>query len=427
MSTFSKSAYDATRYAAIRPTYPDQLYSLIFSYITAVSSTSPTSTSTSTNPPPPPPPTQAQTQAQIGKGAGTETEIKLPELRTIVDLGCGPGQVTQVLSRLFPTARIIAVDPSNVMLDACRKTLRELALSSRSTSDGPGEGEGAYENVEFVQAKVEDLLDKDSSKDGLGSRLEGKVDLITAAQAAHWFQYPSVYTSLKKLLKPNSGIFAFWGYSEFRFSIPPPPLPPTIPIPYTATITSDPTEGMNIKWPGEELTKAIRAFSAGTDSKESIGPYWEQPGRSIVESHFDVVSMPGSNEGFGDVKRLLFGLPHVRSGSNSEDEDEERNGDGNEKGSVDNYPTILKKRLTWKGLEEYMRTLSAMHTFLEANPDDAALRIIDSMEGRYGIGVGDLPQRFLGRCQGIIKEAGLDVGVEVGIEWPLCVFMARRL
>ena len=38
------------------------------------------------------------------------------------------------------------------------------------------------------------------------------VDLVTVAQALHWFDLPSFWTDLRRVLKPG-GIFAFWGYT----------------------------------------------------------------------------------------------------------------------------------------------------------------------------------------------------------------------
>ncbi len=38
------------------------------------------------------------------------------------------------------------------------------------------------------------------------------VDLVTVAQALHWFNLPAFWTELRRVLKPD-GIFAFWGYT----------------------------------------------------------------------------------------------------------------------------------------------------------------------------------------------------------------------
>src|SRR5262245_43720529 len=39
---------------------------------------------------------------------------------TIIDLGCGPGNSTQVLRRRWPSARVVGLDNSREMIDAAR-------------------------------------------------------------------------------------------------------------------------------------------------------------------------------------------------------------------------------------------------------------------------------------------------------------------
>ena len=45
------------------------------------------------------------------------------EARSAVDLGCGPGNSTQVLAGRFPNARIAGIDSSQDMIAAARKRL----------------------------------------------------------------------------------------------------------------------------------------------------------------------------------------------------------------------------------------------------------------------------------------------------------------
>jgi trans-aconitate 3-methyltransferase len=314
MTTFSKVTFNVVRYASVRPTYPLQLYDLVFNYHN----------------------NHAETQWNIA-----------------IDLGCGTGQVTRELAPRFE--RVIAVDPSTKMLEQAREALGK-----------------EFKNVEFVQATAETLLEK-------APELEEQVDMITGAQAAHWFQYPKVYTSLKRLLRPQIGTFIFWGYSEFRFT----------------------------HW--QQLTKMIREYSQGSDPETSLGPHWERPGRTIVDSHFDTIPMPTKEDGFRDVRKVWFTLPHYTSGED-----------------VETHPTILKKKTNWEGLEQYLRTFSSLHTFHECYPEDKRLRVRD-LEGVYRPNEGDIAQRFLGRCQDVLRNDGVLMEDEVEIEWPLSIFMAIRL
>lgn len=46
---------------------------------------------------------------------------------------------------------------------------------------------------------------------------DASLDLVTVAQALHWFDYPKFWPSLKRVLKPG-GAFAAWGYDWFKVS-----------------------------------------------------------------------------------------------------------------------------------------------------------------------------------------------------------------
>src|SRR5262249_20280673 len=46
--------------------------------------------------------------------------VSLANLKTIVDLGCGPGNSTQILAERWPAARITGVDNSVSMIDVAR-------------------------------------------------------------------------------------------------------------------------------------------------------------------------------------------------------------------------------------------------------------------------------------------------------------------
>ena len=56
------------------------------------------------------------------------------------------------------------------------------------------------------------------------------------------------------------------------------------------------------------LTPQVIHFFQGTDSKTSIGPYWQQPGRLILEEHLVAVPDPGTviPGAFKDFMRCYF-------------------------------------------------------------------------------------------------------------------------
>lgn len=63
----------------------------------------------------------------------------LKEGATIVDLGTGPGLLAVELHRLWPQARIIAVDPSTEMLQIARENAAQAGLSDYGAKQGAAE------------------------------------------------------------------------------------------------------------------------------------------------------------------------------------------------------------------------------------------------------------------------------------------------
>jgi hypothetical protein len=72
---------------------------------------------------------------------------------------------------------------------------------------------GSGDGIEFYVSRAEELgrdLDLDA-----GLRLEGNVDLITAATAAHWFDMPRFWERAGQLLRPG-GTVAIWAMNVDR-------------------------------------------------------------------------------------------------------------------------------------------------------------------------------------------------------------------
>ncbi|ORX52295.1 S-adenosyl-L-methionine-dependent methyltransferase [Hesseltinella vesiculosa] len=99
-----------------------------------------------------------------------------------VDLGCGPGTATLLLTDCFD--QVIGIDPSDSML-----------VTARSTAKAKG-----ITNVDFVQGSDHKLPLADHS-----------VDLLTIAQSLHWFDPTLFLPEAKRVLKP-SGTLVAWGY-----------------------------------------------------------------------------------------------------------------------------------------------------------------------------------------------------------------------
>jgi SAM-dependent methyltransferase len=123
------------------------------------------------------------------------------------DCGTGSGQAAGILAGAFE--RVVATDPSDAQLShAARHPRIEYRKGSDAASGLPGES----------------------------------CDLVSAAQAAHWFDIPAFYAEANRVLK-RGGVLAVWGYAPIHVS---PSIDPVI--------ASFEHEQMGSYWPkGREL------------------------------------------------------------------------------------------------------------------------------------------------------------------------------
>jgi trans-aconitate 3-methyltransferase len=128
------------------------------------------------------------------------------ELRCLLDVGCGTGEVTRSLARHFD--RATGVDPSKEMIARASK------IGGNSKSGIP---------IQFEVGRAEDL-------DSLQSIKRGEVDLLVAGMAvsflftfhllmadanfkAHWFKMDQFWTTATEVVKPG-GTVALWTSSS---------------------------------------------------------------------------------------------------------------------------------------------------------------------------------------------------------------------
>jgi len=130
--------------------------------------------------------------------------------------------------------KVIGTDPSGGMIQEAR---------SRTNQE-------EYPNVDFVEASAESLP----------FAADHSVDMVVAGQAAHWFDFANVFAEMKRVLK-RGGVMAFWGYGD----------------------------QVMVNYP--KATRMITEFYYRPD-KRAMGPYWQQPGRSIVQDKLRAIQPP---------------------------------------------------------------------------------------------------------------------------------------
>lgn len=106
---------------------------------------------------------------------------------TAVDVACGSGQSTFFLTQLFQ--RVIGVDISQAQVDHARAKCREKQII---------EGK----KMEFKVGSSDNIPVNSSS-----------VDLVSCAQAWHWFEPNGFYREAERVLKP-AGTLAVYGYGN---------------------------------------------------------------------------------------------------------------------------------------------------------------------------------------------------------------------
>jgi SAM-dependent methyltransferase len=145
------------------------------------------------------------------------------EKNTAWDCGTGNGQVALVLADHFQ--KVVATD-----------------ISERQLKNAPTKN-----NMEYLVCRAEKTDFPDHH-----------FDLITVAQAIHWFDFDAFYQEVNRVGKPGS-LLAVWGYSLLRI--------------------------------GPEIDALLRDFY-----NNEIGPYWDAE-RRLVDEQYKTIPFP-----FGEIK-----------------------------------------------------------------------------------------------------------------------------
>jgi len=152
-----------------------------------------------------------------------------PPFQNAVDVGCGSGQSTTFLSPHF--TNVLGTDVSAAQINEAAK---------RETNP----------NVQYKAFGCETIPLPDSS-----------TELITAAEAAHWFNMPSFYKEVDRVLVPG-GVLALYCHSSWPFPVGHPK--------------------------SEELANHIIQVYKGGDVPEK---YWHK-NRDIADDHYASMDLP---------------------------------------------------------------------------------------------------------------------------------------
>ena len=255
-----------------------------------------------------------------------------------VDLGCGPGLVTRALAPTFQ--RVIGVDVSSEMIGQAR------AMTTSSSTDA---------NVEYRQSAAErlDWLADDS------------VDLVVAAEAAHWFEHGRLFVELGRVVRPG-GTLAFWSYKDSVF------------VDYPAA------------------TRILRHYTLepGTGL---LGDHWIEPGASIARNHLRDIQPPLPD--WEDVRRQEYepGLAGPRSGQGR---------------------LLMSDRWSLGAFRDYLNAWSALHAWRQAPPVPVQAGATDVVD--------QLLRKMVDREDDWRQAEGGWEKFEVEIEFGTGFIMARR-
>lgn len=215
----------------------------------------------------------------------------------LVDVGCGPGTATFQLSEHLQFKRIVGTDLSTTMIN---KAQDRLSTASKN-----------FANVSFRVSPGGEFSFFD----------QGSADMVTAAQCVHWFDFHHFQNEVWKVLAQH-GTLAIWGYVDPIF----------------------------LDYP--ELDAALLRLQYGD---EQLGPYWEQPGRSILRNLFDAFVI--DEQKFEDIVEVRYTAQDVRSGR-----------------SFSSSPLKVCKVMNLQDFKNYIGTWSSYHNWKDKNPDKPDIR-----------------------------------------------------
>ena len=220
--------------------------------------------------------------------AAIEAKLDLPVRPLVVDLGAGTGRAS--LAMAARGWRVTAVEPGKAMLELLR---------SRASDEGL--------IVSTIQANAEATgLDPAS------------VDLVTAAQAFHWFAREEAMAEISRILRPSGGLAIFWNVRDSARS-------PFLAeyaelLKRSAQSADDPGMG-RYEARGRDATRNDLATAPGFEDPELVELHQEVSmtpeefiGMVFTSSYVRVGLSPGRQDRLRDELATLFGRHGIAAG-----------------------------------------------------------------------------------------------------------------
>ena len=201
-----------------------------------------------------------------------------------------------------------------------------------------------------------------ASAESLPFLQDESVDMVVAAQAAHWFDYPKLFPELKRVLR-KGGTIAFWGYKDHVYCGYP------------------------------NASRIMLDYSYGPDPARQLGQYWE-PGRAITRQKLRPIQPPEAE--FEDLQRIEY--------------EPDASGKGKGEGTL-----FVSKQMTVAQSIEYVRTFSSFHEWEKKYPDK---------RGRALGGNGDLADWVHDDMKE--AEGWTDEEMVLDVEWGSGLLLCRR-
>ena len=125
------------------------------------------------------------------------SRIDVSPVRTVIDLGCGPGNSTRILKSLWPDAQITGLDSSRDMIQAAQAAMPEDRWVVGSISEW---ATGAAERATGVTAQATSVTEQDTGVDG-------QFDVVFSNAAMQWVEdHETVYPELLDRVAPGGAL-----------------------------------------------------------------------------------------------------------------------------------------------------------------------------------------------------------------------------